>query len=273
MSHLPKAKCQRSAERALRAVPDWFSHEFEPALDDFLTTASPEGPHKTRVALRQLRSVLTGFSAIIKPKTLDRLQRRIRHYFRLIGQVRDADVLLRHVTDKAAIKSARKQAAELRMSVRAKLKARDVSEFSSDLARLLRGKSWRRGSKTAKRLRHAPCGTLATAALQTAFLKCRNYPRDLSVLTRHDLHSFRKDLKTLRYMAEYFAFLWPDAAQNHYFDKLRCLQDELGDLIDAELIRQRGLPGIAPEVRTMDAACDHWQALLDLEPMWAAATP
>lgn len=257
-----------SADAAVHAVPHWFAALFEPALKDFLKSDAPEGAHKTRVALRRLRAVLIGFSPLISRKLWTRLQRRSRSYFRLIGRVRDADILYLHANGRAARKAAAKEAAALRKSVRSDVLAKGIKEFPDDLEKLFKGKGWRRESSKARQIGKAGIEHVAATALQNAYDGCRKFPLDLCLLPDEDLHEFRKRLKTLRYLGEHFAALWPGPAQPQFFECLSRLQDALGDLNDAKLAHQSGLAGVSTNAGDVLQVSDLWQTLVQVALWW-----
>ena len=274
MRHVKNQRPQRiapaapSAEQDLATVPDWFAGQFAPALAMLFGSDDPDGPHQTRVVLRQLRAILTGYSEILSAKVLDKLHRRCRLYFRLIGPVRDADVLWLQMTRKSDIKAARKAADVLRHAVRRALTHEDIQKFPTEVLRLLGGKASLRKSDKARALRSAGVGVIAARALQAAFATVLRYPADLAALDPETLHDFRKDLKTLRYLADHFAAVWPGAAQDGFMDQLRRLQDALGDLNDATLTKAAGIDSVVEEDVLLAQAKEIWRVIVAAGPWW-----
>ncbi len=61
-----------------------------------------EGVHQTRVAIRRLRSHLHTFSALIEPEWAQTLLHNVRWLAKLLGRVRDLDVLRAHLNEVTA---------------------------------------------------------------------------------------------------------------------------------------------------------------------------
>lgn len=252
-------------------IPVWFAAEFDTALALMFASDDPEGPHRTRVVLRRFRAVVTGYSDILSQRVQDKLHRRCRTYFRLIGHIRDADVLRLHITRKSDIKAATKDASTLRQAIRRSLTDKGARKFSTEIARLLGDKDcWRKSAK-ARALRRSGFDVLAARALQAAFAKARRYPADLAVLDEDILHDFRKDMKTLRYLADHFAVVRPGPLQCLFIDQLRRLQDALGGVNDAYLAKAAGLGTLVQKDVLLAEARNLWTAIAASDQWWQRA--
>ncbi len=61
----------------------------------------PEGVHQMRVAARRLRGHLRTFSSLVEPEWSDAIIEELRWLARALGEVRDLDVLVAHLTEAA----------------------------------------------------------------------------------------------------------------------------------------------------------------------------
>ena len=229
---------------------------------------APEPVHKARVALRRLRACLKAFSPLLDDDFAEAMQDRARSLFRLLGMARDADVLaLRFAgTERAAKLEA--EAAQQRQKMRKHLKRKKAEAFRPWVMRRLAGKSWRQTGKRAKALREAPVSVLAALGMDRAWNDCLDHGPDLRVISARAQHDLRKDLKTLRYLTEFFADLWPGIAQERFLDALRALQDDLGEITDSALARARGHLDDVDTTTPQDRAAVAWQVLQAEGPWW-----
>ncbi len=243
MAKSRKASAKQTLRRLLRdGATDLARH-----LTTVMTSDDPAGPHRARVTLRRLRVVLTAFKPLIARKLYARQQSALRDTFRLLGPLRDADVLVLTLNQPALHAAAAKTRAE----VRATLTAPHLHRF--------RGHAWAR--RHTRKQRNAPAPRLATPALNRIWQALQSGSPDLIQLHPETRHELRKSLKTLRYLSDAFA---PDAP-----DALKALQQDLGTLNDHATARRHGLP--APDdAPTLASAQTHWTALRASPPWWPA---
>lgn len=223
------------AEDAMRALLSAAAQDFALQLSLLMVTSDPEGPHKARVALRKMRTYLAAFAPILAKSWHHELSGRLCGYFRTLAVVRDADVLahdLDHpeLVDKADL---------LRRKVRKSLARHSASRLSRDIARDFSGRRWHH--KGSRDLRQGSVSRLAAAALARAWDRSLAHGADLRRLEPPERHRLRKSLKTLRYLAEAFAPLWPGPEHDAFLATLRPLQDDLGLLNDAAMAEARGI--------------------------------
>ena len=236
------------------------SRDFARSLDHLMTGPDPEGPHKSRVALRRMRTLLGAFKPILARKTHHDLTARLRRSFQTIAALRDADVLA-ELLDTPALHEA---AATQRRKTRKALNRQGATRLARDIAQTFSHKHWHRKGRRAQR--HAPMTALAAAALTRAWDAACAHGSDLRLLAPQPQHDLRKLLKTLRYLAEFFAPLWPGPAQAAFLATLRPLQDLLGQLNDAVMAAALGLDH-RPPAGTLDQAQALWSNLL-AQPRW-----
>jgi hypothetical protein len=168
------------------------AQDFVDHLPRLMSTDDPEGTHRTRVALRRLRAVLRGFRPILKRSGIGPVTDKAKALFRLIGQLRDAEILLQALggDDRA------EDFAKMRVTVRTALPAQDADSFAVRTHAGLQGHSWLRGGRTARVWRKGPVQPLAQRALDIACNTCAGCGPDLASLSADIRHGFRKDLKT-----------------------------------------------------------------------------
>lgn len=78
---------------ALLHLADKLTEVIAVNLDLLMQDDSPEPVHKARVALRRFRAMLDAFDPILDDDLSDALHDRARALFRVLGAIRDADVM------------------------------------------------------------------------------------------------------------------------------------------------------------------------------------
>jgi CHAD domain-containing protein len=230
----------------------------------------PDATHLTRVALRRLRGALQAASPRIDRHLNAQICRRLRVLFRALGVVRDAEVLAEHGGSDAGRQPL---AARERKALRKGLKASDAAHLAKDMDALFAGKSWRKASKAARARRKDPIETLASLALNRAWARATNLGASVTALAPLPRHALRKRLKSLRYIAEDFAPLWPAEASIAFLAALSDLQDDLGLLNDMDLAAAQGLPRDGDLAKTALARAEgRWHWLCAQPPWWAPPT-
>ena len=240
-------------------------------LASVMTSEDPEGPHRARVALRRLRSALTGFAPVLAPKARRARAGQARTLFRSLGRLRDADVLLAGCVDPQAINHLSAEADRTRAEVRAELIGLDAGSFGSHLMAGLDGTDWQRDDKSGRRWRRRKLDRLARRALRRAWAACLDHGADLPEMAEPLRHELRKDLKTLRYLSEFFAPFWPGPRYLVFVDRMRTLQDSLGTLNDLALARAliANLTPSGEEAAALDNAARSWRSLRRSRVWWS----
>ncbi|MES2847395.1 MAG: CHAD domain-containing protein [Pseudomonadota bacterium] len=264
-----------SAEQVLRWIIADACRRYDQHLAQLIETDHPDGPRKTRVALRRLRSTLKGYRPILKHKATARFDAQARKIFRLIGHVRDADVAL----DLAPDADVAGGIGTLRQQVRARLRSLGAVGFGARLAGMINGDTWQRRGKAQAALRCGPSRDFARQALAAAWARCIRHRAHLARLSVEQRHDLRKDLKTFRYLSEFFGPFWPDDVARPSIHLLKRLQDELGTLNDFADLRAKGKIG-KPQAAlhrerlalALATAQTHWHDLRSLQPWWQAET-
>lgn len=263
-------KPSMTPEAGFRRIAAMCAEAFAAQLAQVMASEHPEGPHRARVALRRFRSALAGFSPVIEPAARRGMAGQARTLFRVLGRLRDADVLLAGSVDPAAVAGLAADADRIRAEVRAELLALDAAAFAPGLQALLAGDSWRRGGKRGRRWHRRGLDRLGRRALGQAWLACVGHGADLAELDDEPRHELRKDLKTLRYLSEFFAPFWPGGRRERFLTHLRGLQDSLGLLNDLALARALvgDVAETPEETGAMSSARRSWKSLQKTGPFW-----
>ena len=208
-----------------------------------LESDDPEGTHQMRIGLRRLRSALRVLRPVVDDEALRELNRKARDLGRLLGELRDVDVLATDIIGRAAAnRDDDPDLASLngvlaytqvnrREKVRAELKGRQWSCLQLKLAMLPDGIERLVGEADSKAL-SKPIGRAAGKALGKWWRSVVKWGRRLDELSITERHEMRKDLKTLRYSIELLAPLYRTKDVRRFTKKLQRLQDTIGYLND-----------------------------------------
>jgi|CXWL01.1.fsa_nt_gi inorganic triphosphatase YgiF len=216
--------------------------------------------HQTRVGLRRLRSALLIFEPLFAGEEAIRLREELRWLAAELGDARNLDVLIaRSVTGsvrsrlEAACEDAYLRAAKALASTRARTLMLDLSEWIATGSCL---------KQTGIQMpREQALKAFASQALDRMRRKVKKAGRDLIALDDVARHQVRKEVKKLRYAAEFFSALFDSKREKRrykrYIDTLECLQNELGalnDLAAATMILDRLGLSDDPEAQSLLAA-------------------
>jgi len=268
---LSKLKPNMTPGAGFRRIAAMCGDAFSTQLAQVMTDDDPEGPHRARVALRRFRAALSGFSPVIDPAARREVAGQARGLFRCLGRLRDADVLLAGCIDPAAVAGLAADADRIRAEVRAELTAMDATDFAPALQARLAGSNWQRADKRGQRWHRRGLERLGRRALGRAWHACLGHGADLATLEAEPRHELRKDLKTLRYLSEYFASFWPGGRRDRFLTHLRGLQDNLGLLNDLALARMLTdvVAVTAEEAAALSIARRSWKSLQKTGPFWS----
>lgn len=292
----PVGNAERAALDVLRECADQIATNMvvSAKLDD------PEGPHQLRVGLRRLRSAFAVFATVLDSPGMARLKDEARWLGQEVGTVRDLDVVAGEIVRReadahdqepalAALADALgERAAAARAKLRAVIAGRRAQAFVIDLARFVETRGWLLPEDFGQTGRLAePIIELAEAALARCWKKARKSARRLEALDAEQRHALRKDLKKLRYAAEFLSSLYPEKRVQPFLKRMKRLQSAFGELNDAELVRSMfaadaPLAGIGAEraigwvIGASQARAEHgwagakalWEELEDTRRFW-----
>lgn len=257
---------QQSAAAAMAAILTSCAGDFERHRARLMHDPDPEGPHGARVALRRLRTALAAFRPILRQSVARPLAAEARALFRTLGALRDADVLAGEIAEGAEARRLTGEADAVRARVREDLDKADAAGFAGRVAAAVAGDGWMRRKRRRRRTAAAPVAGFAPVALGRAWAQVGSHGKHLPDMADDERHGFRKDLKALRYLADFFGPLFPGKAQARFLGRLKRLQDALGTLNDLAVAEGRlGSKGKGRRRRAaaaaMKAAETEWTAL------------
>jgi inorganic triphosphatase YgiF len=232
-----------------------------------IATDAIEGPHQLRVGLRRLRTALQIFGPALGSPAVRPLSKAARDLGRLVGGLRDADVLADEVVAAALARGADPAAAtalmaalaakrkRIRDKVRTGLGKPAATGFLFDLATFIEARGWLVPADYGQTARLAtPIAELAPDMLSKRQAKVRKRGRKIRSHDHDALHALRKELKRLRYAVDMLGPIYKGARVEGYLRQLKDLQDTFGSLHDAamaaeELLGPRGPASDDPDVQ------------------------
>lgn len=235
-----------------------------------LAASDGEYLHQLRVGLRRLR-VLVGLLRFVAPKSAFAADAKaLRALSKSLNKARDWDVYVDEMLPTADQAMPQKdeiaaRAEKLRGKHRAKareaLRAPGYGQLMLRLAQRFNDPALGLGSsgKKAKRIAlDAPVEDLAAAALERYDRKLRKAGARLAEADDKGRHALRIRAKKLRYVAEFFAALYPAGRVKPYVAALRRLQDALGTLGDLAQYRRLSAKAVDRDAAEAFEAIDRW---------------
>jgi len=237
--------------------------------------------HQARVALRRMRSALTIFRPNVSDRG-DRFNQDLQHLAAILGKARDYDVFVAQLGPGLArdVASAAHDVAyaEVEKALAGKATRRlmlDVAEWASVSAVCVEAAD--------DEMPDTALRQFSTEALDRRWKQVAKYQKHLQGMNEAKLHQLRKDLKKLRYCAEFFASLahGRSKARDEMIRAMKGLAAVLGKLVDGvierKLITELGLtdepdvweiPSIRDGDRLLKRAARRYARLLKARPYW-----
>jgi inorganic triphosphatase YgiF len=222
----------------------------------------PEGIHQMRVAVRRLRAILSAFGPMLPDEQKQWVSQELRWFGDVLGEARNLDVFTAELVAPARdalpfaselerlAQAAQRQRKAARVAVANAISSTRYTEALLALLRWFDGGDWH---LAAAETLHAPIETLAPALLDRFLAKAEKRAKNFARQSPKKRHRLRIALKKLRYTAELFAPLYDLTEAKQFIQRLKRLQDDLGDANDVRVGRDI-VAGLAPGKRATGIA-------------------
>jgi len=250
---------------------------------DSARAGDAEGIHQLRVAVRRLRAILSAFAPFLLPEPRRWASNELRWFADALGEARNLDVFVSAllVPARAALPAAseferlaiaierRRQAAHT--AARQAIASTRFDASVRALTRWFDRRGWRADGDG--KVLQRPIEELAPILLDRVRRQARKRGKGFADQSEEQRHRLRITMKKLRYACELLAVLYDPAESKQFIQRLKRLQDDLGDINDVrvgrEIIAALAEPG-APETGIAHAGrrmlAWHARRLADNEP-------
>jgi triphosphatase len=249
--------------------------------EDAALAGQAEGIHQMRVAVRRLRAVLSAFAPLLPRDQRRWASTKLRWLADALGEARNLDVFASSLLPPA--RAALPDASEFeRLSQAADRRRRGAhaemveaigstryTEALLALFRWLDGDDWRSACDEAL---GEPIEKLAPVLLDRCRAQAEKRAKNFTKQSPRKRHRLRIALKKLRYASEMLGSLYDAAETRVFIQRLKRLQDDLGDANDVSVARDI-IKSLAPDRRSTGIAYAgnrmlawHNQRLADNEP-------
>jgi len=227
------------ANDALKQIAESCLKQLQDNQDMVLYGTDVEGVHQMRIALRRLRSALKVFGGITRKQSCETIMQELVWMTNVLGDARDLDVFVtqtlppmrQQMQNQASLVSLAKKAEQDRKqaytTVREAIASQRYQHLLLTLGDWLENQRWRK-QKTAQ----VTVKTIATAMLTKRYQLLKQSGKDLKHAEPEERHETRIAAKKLRYLAEFFADLYPSKNAKPFIKCLSQLQDQLGVMND-----------------------------------------
>ena len=242
----PELRPDMPADQAVKAIGKAAADQILGNWDALATCDDPEVPHQLRIGLRRMRTVLRIFRSAADSGDLEPLSRRARDMGRIVGELRNADVIVDDIVAPAVddLGMKKRHAALLDFLQQERLRHRAI------VRQAVAGADWTFFKLNCMLFEHAvdralrdhampgDATALAAGALDRAWRGVRKKGRGFARHKISERHELRKELKVLRYACDPFLPLYPGSAAKKFLRDLRRLQDVFGYLNDVAMAEQ-----------------------------------
>ncbi len=239
----PDLTPQIPVEQALKMIGRAAARQILGNWQALLTSDEPEVPHQLRIGLRRLRTALKIFQSSTDIDSLRPISAMARDLGRIVGELRNADVLLNDIVTPALAELGikKRHAALIDFLEQDRVRQRET------VRRALRDKHWTplklncmlfdQAVDRAIIGRALPDQVMRMSSLELdrAWRKARNRGRGFARLKISERHELRKALKELRYTFDPFLALYKTEAAKEFLNDLKRLQDVFGYLNDVAM--------------------------------------
>jgi triphosphatase len=204
-----------------------------------------EGIHQMRVAVRRLRAVCSAFAPCLPPEPRRWASNELRWIAEMLGEARDLDVfasaLLAPARAALPVSSEferlaraidlRRQSAHA--AVREAITSTRYAGSVQALTNWFDGRGWRASGEVEELCR--PIGELAPILLERCRRRAKKRSKRFVKQSDKERHQLRIALKKLRYAAELLGSLYDPAETRQFIERVKRLQDDLGEINDVRV--------------------------------------
>lgn len=200
----------------------------------------PEGVHQLRIGLRRMRTVLSVFKPLIKARIYQSQVKQLTLFAKTLDKARDMDVLLYEQLDKAdeypALKlRVKEQRHQSYRAARKLIKGKTFSRYLRQTKKMLKKTKWLK--KSASTVTIGVKG-LAEHTLENRYQLMLEQIANINLDDDTALHKLRINGKKIRYISEFFSFLYQEEKNRPFVSALKNLQTRLGDIHDSAVFSQ-----------------------------------
>lgn len=206
--------------------------------------------HDMRVATRRMRTAFDIFGPAFEPKIMKRYLKGLRTTGRMLGEVRDMDVLLENaITYQGNMKESKRPGLKpllsewkqiidkKRVKMTKHLQSEAYHSFKYNFNLFLQAPENSKDPITQNDGTNSRVRDIVPVLIYSRYAAVRAYDAILPTASVTQLHALRIEFKKFRYILEYFKEILGDSA-GHAITELKQLQDHLGELHDADVACQ-----------------------------------
>ncbi len=208
-------------------------------LQVFMITGSAASVHKSRVSARRLRVFLKGMKTRVLAETYKPLAVNLKLAMTILHPVRQHDVVMDWL-EAAGVETRDRQQDRAAMvrEARTQVSGAGLIGFVDEFARQMRAGGWRRRDTE---VLDQPCLCILPGIIDRSVQNLyRAGSLDRVFETTGDYHTFRKDLKRLRYWLEFTRSLFARKDIAPWRKTCKLLQSTLGTINDLDEARMTG---------------------------------
>ena len=214
--------------------------------EDAALAGDPEGIHQMRVAVRRLRAILSALAPLLPKDQRRWASGELRWFADALGDARNLDVFATALLPpaRAALPvaseferlalAAEKRRRIARSAVGKAISSTRYTEAVLGLLRWLDGHDWSGAAEDLQR----PIAAIAPALLERCREKAERRSKGFAEQSAKKRHRLRIALKRMRYAAELLGGLYDAAETRRFVQRLKRLQDDLGDANDVRVARE-----------------------------------
>jgi len=234
-----KLKRKMLANDALKLIAESCLTQLQGNQDMVLHGTDVEGVHQMRIALRRLRSALKVFGGITRKQSCENMMQELVWMTNVLGDARDLDVfvtqtlppMLQQMQNQPSLVSLAEKAKQDRQQAysiaREAITSQRYQRLLLTLGDWLENQRWRK-----QKAAEVTVATVAKNMLNKRYKLLKQSGKDLKRAAPEERHETRIAAKKLRYLAEFFAELYPAKSAKPFIKCLAQLQDQLGVMND-----------------------------------------